>query len=258
MKNITKKIISLALAALLAVGMMLVPVFAEGEDEPDGTEQFLANLYGLAGVNATTALQKDSLGTNSAVGLKPADATSPVDAYFEYYLDAPANLEKLVLTVSYAASGDRHMDVSIDGEQLQNVTCPDTTGWEIFNEVDVTFENISKGSHTLRFAAPADFNNDTIKTPNIVGFVAKFYLAAGETMPVVTEAEPQGTTAPKDEGTEKAPEGTNANDPDGTKAPTNDSSSSDEGGCGSVLGVSAVVLTVTSVFGCAITRRRGR
>ena len=71
----TKKIISLLLAAILAVGMVSAAVAAD-EEEPDGKEEYFAQLYASTGSNATTALQKDSTGGNTAIGLKPADATN--------------------------------------------------------------------------------------------------------------------------------------------------------------------------------------
>lgn len=252
----TKKIISLLLAAIFAVGMMTV-AFADGEEEPDDTFQILAQFYGSNGSNATTALQKDSTGGNTAIGLKPADATNAEGAWFEYLIEIPADLDTLVIRVKYAASGDRHMDVSLD-EEVQNVTCPDTTSWELFSTLDVTFEKVTAGSHTLHFAAPSDFNNDTIKTPNIESFELRYYLAAGQTLPVETEKQTDAPTdaateAPKDDGT-NAPTGDNK--PAGTGSAT-DKADGGEGGCGSALGVSAVVIAAAAVFGCAIVRRRG-
>ncbi len=249
----TKKIISLLLAAVLAVGMMSVAVAADGE--PDGKDEYIAQFYDAYGENTTTALQKDSMGLNTAIGLKPADAATAEGAWFDYAVDIPADLDKLVIHVSYAASGERHMDVSFD-EEVQNVTCPDTTGWGTFLTLDVAFENVKAGRHTVRFAAPSDFNNDTVKTPNIESFELQYYLAAGQTLPVETEAQTDaptdaGTEAPKDEGT-NAPSGDNK--PAGTTA-TTDKADGGEGGCGSALGVSAVVMV--AVFGCAIVRRRG-
>ncbi len=251
-----RRIFCVLMSLLTAVSLLSVCIMAEDEEKPDSTGFCLARLYDAYGENANLALQKDSTGAEGAVALKPLDNATAEGAWFDYIFDVPADCAKVVVDVYYAASGDRHMELTFD-EDMRKVTCPSTSDWGMFNTVSETFENVTAGKHTVRIAAPAEFDNDQIKTPNVESITLNFYLAEGATLPVETEAEtePPATDAPETDAATKAP--AENNNGAGTTANTNGGSENSEGGCGSVMGSAALITVMAAVLGCAMIRRKG-
>ncbi len=125
-------------------------------------------IYGVdykdCGENVNPEFQRSESGMGS-IALKPLDAATAATCWWDFDIDVPAD-GTVKFVVTYAANGDRYMDVTFNGT-TQKVTCPSTGDFGVFSTLEVTFENVKAGKQTLRFAAPADFNNDDIKTPNI-------------------------------------------------------------------------------------------
>ncbi len=245
----------LALTALIVAASMTVAVFAEDE-KPTLTDWYYATFYDNLGENANTAGQTDSLGGLNAYGLKPLDGANAEGAWFEYNIKVPADCVRIEFNVSYAASGERVMELTFNDE-TRRVTCPDTGSWSTYLVVTETFESIKKGDYVLRLAAPADFDGETVKTPNFDLIEVDFYYESYESVP---ETEPPETKAPETEApaTTAAPAGTEAPT---TSAPavstgageqsntTTESSSCDS----SVSGVYAVIACAAA---CVLLRKR--
>lgn len=256
----TKKLIALALALMLALSVMAIGVSAD-EDEPDYSDIVLMQYYDSCGENATIALQKDSLGGSTAIGLKPADGASAEGAWFEYSIEIPFNCSKVEFVFNYAASGERHMEFTFN-DDTRKITCPSTGDWGSFLSVTETYESVDAGKYTIRVAAPEEFDNDTVKTPNVDMIDINMYLAEGETLPdeLTTPTTDAPTEAPTTDapGTDKAPTtnapGNNGDNGAGTTASTGEGDG--DGGCGSVMGASALIVAMTAVFGCAVIKRR--
>ncbi len=251
----------MALVLVFMAAALTAVVFAEGETgsgdaagEPTDFFELFGNAYNACGANAQTAPQTGSLG-NNAVGLKPVDEVSPDEAWFEYKLDIPADCAKIEFVISYAASGDRHMDLTAFDTETRHVTCPDTSGWSSFLTITETFESVKKGSYMLRLAAPADFDNSSIKTPNIDIITVNMYYESYESFVPETEAPATETAAATEEAT-KAPADNSSKDPAGN-TPETESTSSD-GGCGSSLGAASAVIAACAVFGCAVVRKNDK
>ncbi len=250
----TKKFISFALAFVLAAIAMSAVVFAA--DEPDAVEEIPTMVYDSYGENANISFQTGSSGTASAVGLKPKDTTTPEGAWFEYGITIPANCQKVTIDISYSASSDRYMDLTLNDE-THTVTCPSTGDWNTFSMVTDEFGAMDAGRYVIRIAAPANFDNDTVKTPNVDWLTVNYYLAEGETLPVKeTEAQTEAQTdAPEtDAKTDKtdAPAENNGGSANTSAA----GAEAAPGGCGSLMSVPAAAAAVTAVLGCCIVRRR--
>lgn len=253
-----KKLIALALSLMLAVTMMAVCVSAD-EGEPDYTDMILMQYYDSYGENANISLQKDSFGGLTAIGLKPADSESGEGAWFEYEVEIPFNCSKIDFVISYAASSERHMEFTFNGE-TRKVTCPATGDWGSFLAVTETFESVEKGEYTIRVAAPEDFDNDTIKTPNIDYIDVNMYLAEGETLPdeLTTPVTDAPTEAPETNAqtADNTPSTSAPNNGGNTPGTTAENEGDGKGGCGSVMGASALIVALTAAFGCAVIKRR--
>lgn len=246
----TKKLISFALALVFAVVAMSAVVFAA--DEPDAVEEIPTMVFDSYGENANIAFQPGSSGTASSVGLKPVDTTTPEGAWFEYSLTIPANCRKVTVDITYAASSDRYMDLTFNGE-THTVTCPSTGDWSTFSTVTDEFGAADAGKYVIRIAAPANFDNDTVKTPNVDWLTVNYYLAEGETLPVKdTEAQ---TEAQTDAHTTDAKTDAPAENNGGSDTTSADNEAA-SGGCGSLMSIPAAAVAVTAVLGCCIVRRR--
>jgi len=167
--------------------------------EAAATEPVL--IYGVdfkeCGDNVNLEFQRSESGMGS-IALKPLDAATAATCWWDFEVDVPAD-GTVKLVVTYAANGDRYMDVTLNGT-TQKVTCPDTTDFGIFDTLEVEFAGVKAGKQILRFAAPADFNNSDIKTPNIDYFEMT---VIPEAAPVVEEA--PAPAAPETPVVEEAP-----------------------------------------------------
>jgi hypothetical protein len=121
--------------------------------------------YNACGENVNPVFQTAEDGTETSIALKPLDAATAATCWWDFELDIPAD-GNVNFVVTYAANGDRYMDVTFNGT-TQKVTCPDTGGFDFFEKLELNYANVKAGKQMLRFAAPADFNNSDIKTPNI-------------------------------------------------------------------------------------------
>ncbi len=242
------------LIALLAIALMFsfsVNVLADEAAEPSWSEELQAFLYDDWGDAVNNVLQKDSMGTAFAIALKPLDEVNAADTWYDFEINIPGDCKKLDIVFNCAAKGDnRWMDVTFNG-QTYNINCQNTADWGIFFENTLTVENVAKGDYVLRVACPANFDNDTIKTPNIDKITLNMYYEDYETVP---EKDPE-TDAPETDKPEtdapetNAPETETSDKPSETEAPTEEKS-----GCGSALGTVAIVLIAT--LGCAVIKRK--
>ncbi len=246
-----KKILTAILAVLLLLTLS-VSVFADDAAEtPSYSEEYQAFLYDDWGDAINNQLQKDSFGTAFAIALKPADEIDAENTWFDFEINIPGDCKKLNIVFNCAAKGDnRWMDVTFNG-QTYNINCENTSDWGVFFANTLTIENVTKGDYVLRVACPANFDNDTIKTPNIDLITLDMFFEDYETVPetdAVTTAAPEtdeDTTAdPADDGTTAAPADDNT-----TAAPAEE-----ESGCGSALASVAIVLIAT--LGCAVIKRK--
>ena len=249
-----KKLISLILTICLAASMMAAAVYAE-EEKPTATDDIWMQFYDACGEQANTSFQTDSMGSSGAVGLKPNDSATGADAWFEYSYEVPADCAKIDFVISYAASGDRYMELTFNGD-TRRITCSDSGGWSSFFEVTETFESVKKGEYTVRISAPADFDNDTVKTPNVDIITLNMFYESYEEAPAeeVTEPVTDSATTPE---TAPAESNNNGNSgADGAAKPA-DTTAADEakGGCGSVMSASAVVIAAVAAFGCAVVKK---
>ena len=121
--------------------------------------------YNACGENVNPVFQTAEDGTETSIALKPLDAATAATCWWDFELDIPAD-GNVNFVVTYAANGNRYMDVTFNGT-TQKVTCPDTGGFDFFEKLELNYANVKAGKQMLRFAAPADFNNSDIKTPNI-------------------------------------------------------------------------------------------
>lgn len=245
----------LALTALIVAASMTVAVFAEDE-KPTLTDIYNAPFYDSCGENANSSGQTDSFGGSNAYGLKPLDGVNAEGAWFEFNITVPADCVRIDFNVSYAASGERFMELTFNDE-TRRVTCPDTGAWSTYSTVTETFESIKKGDYVLRLAAPADFDGETVKTPNFDLIEIGFYYESYESLP---ETEPPETKAPETEApaTTAAPAVTEApttsapevSDGAGEQSNTTTESSS----CGS--SVSGVYAVIACAAACVLFRKR--
>ncbi len=243
--TVMKKLISLALALVMMLAVLTSVVFAEGEEPTNFIELFGA-FYLTAGTNANTAPQA-GLSGNTAIGLKPKDEKTAEEAWFEYVFDIPADCKKVELVISYAAKGDRAMELTAFTDKNVRLDCESTGDWKTFYEMTRTYESVKKGEYTIRIAAPADFNNDTVKTPNIDLMTINMYYEDYETLPATEPVTEPATEPVTDNPQTNAPAG-DATTPETTPAAS-------EGGCGSVIGASAVIVATVASFGCALIKR---
>lgn len=246
------------LTAIIAIVLMLslsVTVFADeaATEEPSDVIEIQAFLYDDWGDAINNTLQKDSEGTAFAIALKPLDEKDAENTWFDFEVTIPGDCKKLDLVLNCAAKGDnRWMDITFNGE-LYHVNCLNTADWGIFYENVITIENVKKGDYVLRVACPADFDNETIKTPNIDYIWFNMFYEDYETVP---EKEPE-TDAPveTDAPETDAPEETKAPEADVT-TPITEAPAEEKSGCGSAMGAAAVVLSLVSVLGTALIRRK--
>lgn len=245
-----KKILTVAVALMLVFALG-VTVFAE-EAEADYVIELQAFLYDDWGDAVNDALQKDSMGTAFAIALKPLDEVDAENTWYDFEITIPVDCTKIDISINCAAKGDnRWMDVTFNGE-TSKVNCLNTGDWGVFYENIITIENVKKGDYVLRLACPDDFDNDTIKTPNIDKISFNMYLEDYETVPV--DDEPVVSDTEKVTDTE-APAETEPESGATTTAPTTEEAKS-ESGCGSAMGASAVIVMLVSALGCALIRRK--
>lgn len=247
------------LTALVAIVLMLslsVTVFADeaATEEPSDVIELQAFLYDDWGDAINNTLQKDSQGTAFAIALKPLDEVNAADTWYDFEVTIPGDCKKIDLVLNCAAKGDnRWMDITFNGE-LYHVNCLNTADWGIFYENTITIENVKKGDYVLRVACPADFDNETIKTPNIDYIWFNMFYEDYETVPEKepeTEA-PAETDAPETDPVTDAP----ADEPDVTTAPETEAPAEEKSGCGSAMGAAAVVIALVSTLGTALIRRK--
>ncbi len=240
------------LVAVLLVFTLSVTVFADEAAEPSYSEQLQAFIYDSWGDGINEALQKDSMGTAFAIPLKPADEVDAANTWFEYEITIPGDCKKLDIVFNCAAKGsNRWMDVTFNG-QTYNINCLDTADWSIFYENTVSFENVKKGDYVLRLACPANFDNDTVKTPNVDLITLNMFFEDYETVP----EQDKGTEAPETEAPETENPETDVPETEAPdKAPgTTEAPAEEKAGCGSAVASAAVV--IVSVLGCALIGRK--
>lgn len=245
-----KKILCMIMMLALLMSALALTVSAE-EAAPDYSEEFPAFAYYDYGDNINATLQTDSLGTTLAIALKPLDEISAEGCWFEYEVEIPGDCVKLEFVINYAAKGDnRYMDF-IFNEETRHEHLENTNDWAAFYEHTITFESVKKGTYAFRLACPADFDNDTIKTPNVDNITVNMYFEDYENIVIETEA-PE-TEAPETEAPETEAPVTEAPE---TEAPETTGASEEKGGCGSSVGMAAAIVTIVSVMGTAVIRRK--
>lgn len=118
-------------------------------------------------------------------GMKPADENSALDTWVSHDFNVDtAGIYSVQM--HYAASGDRYAEMFMDNSKVAYPTFSDTGRWTSFSSFIQEIE-LTSGPHTLKFQAPSDYNNDTIKTPNLNKFIITLVKAA-ETPAPETEA----------------------------------------------------------------------
>ena len=128
--------------------------------------------------------------------MKPADEFTAQETWVshDFTVDAAGTY---AVEVHYSASGNRFAEMFMDNSPVEYITFTDTGAWTTFFSFIREVE-LSAGVHTLKFQAPSDYNNDTIKTPNLDKFVISF-VKATETEapePVTEPAAPKAVTTP--------------------------------------------------------------
>ena len=182
-----KKLFCIAMILCLALSIAV---------SADETLNISASGYAKAGENINPELQTASDGSAASIALKPNDSATAATCWYEYNINIPDGCEKVDFVILYAASGERHMDLTFAG-QLKNVTCPDTGDWSSFSTLTVSFDKVTAGQAVLRLAAPADFNNDTIKTPNVEAITVNMKVAEAPAVSPTEEASVEAMTAPQ-------------------------------------------------------------
>lgn len=262
MRKSILKLTGIAAAICLVIGMA-IPAFAADEGIAYAAD---ADRVGLNSANperndVDPIKDPDQKGQ---VGLKPSD--SPEYAYIEFTCEVD-NPGTYVVTVTYAAShkdGEtRKADMIVnDGERI-NLEIIES-GWELYEEDSHEVEFVA-GENYVKLVNSEDYDGTTVKAINVLS-VSWTPKSDDETDAPTTEA-PTTDAPTTDAPTTDAPT-TDAPTTDApttqapttqaptTQAPTTQAPAEDEGGCGSALGISAVAMAVTAVFGCAVMGKK--
>lgn len=173
---------------LLALFVLANPVFAaviEIEAENYSAYGGAENIQNVAEASA-----------GQIYGMKPADEFTAQETWVshDFTVDAAGTY---AVEVHYSASGNRFAEMFMDNTPVDYITFADTGAWTTFSSF-VREVELGAGSHTLKFQAPSDYNNDTIKTPNLDKFVISFVEAAETEAPepVTEPAPPEAVTTP--------------------------------------------------------------
>lgn len=170
------KKITAVIFALLALFTLSIPAFAaviEVEAEKYSAYGGAENIQDVAEASA-----------GQVYGMKPAEEFTAVDTWvsYDFSVDTAGTYS---VEVHYAASGNRYAEMFMDNNKIAYLTFADTGEWTTFSSFVQEVE-LNAGSHTLKFQAPSDYNNDTVKTPNLDKFVITFVKAAETAAPETT------------------------------------------------------------------------
>lgn len=152
-KHVSFILITLILASCLYISVLGASIKVECEDALD--------LSGGSNVQSSEFASEGEL-----IGLKPDEMG--IDAVAEYKINITED-GKYTFVITYsAAAGDgmvRKADFSMDDVRLA-CDMKQTESWEVFETVSFTFD-LTAGEHTFKMLSPSDYDNSTVKTPNI-------------------------------------------------------------------------------------------
>ena len=127
-------------------------------------------------------------------GMKPAEEFTATETWVSY--DFTVDMAgTYAIEVFYSASGNRYAEMFMDNIQVAYLTFADTAEWTTFSSFIREVE-LAAGPHTMKFQAPSDYDNDTIKTPNLDRFVITLLKAAEAETAEPETAEPETEAAP--------------------------------------------------------------
>lgn len=203
MKKIFKKAVVATTAAAMVLGSAMTALAAEVQIQAG---DIVKGAYGELG-NPNEQRHDDATGLGQA-GLGVGDNVANKDtAGYEVTINVDAEGE-YALRFCYVAktgSAKRKFSYQIDGGNRVDVELDPTADWN--NGDKKIYEvpsavSLTKGEHKIKLACSTDYDNSTVKAPNII-------YVAYEAKNVVQPADPDNNTPNQSEETTAAPENNN-------------------------------------------------
>ncbi|MGN0504980.1 MAG: CBM35 domain-containing protein [Lachnospiraceae bacterium] len=156
------------LCAVLAFCLLLAPTAVTAHAEEDVTTLYAVevgeeNLTGLDDATEKTdhALYDEAYGY---IGLKSANADGKV--IFHVNVETAGKYELRVVYTAKEGSSARKMNLDVNGSLTKNINLTTAADWDTFQEYKVYIQ-LTAGANTIVVGTPSDYDNDSVKTPNI-------------------------------------------------------------------------------------------